>query len=104
MKILKFVYKSFLTGMPFITYNPITNIPFHATFDVMPESLYINYKLNNLQYETINKYINSQNPDFTMLNTEISKHYQTGAGISFFYIILYNIILYQRMSIGGSLL
>ena len=44
MKILKFVYKSFLTGMPFITYNPITRIPFHAPFDVMPESLYINYK------------------------------------------------------------
>lgn len=74
MKILKFVYKSFLTGMPFITYNPITRIPFHAPFDVMPESLYINYKLNNLQYETLNNYINKKNSDFTLLPIRISQH------------------------------
>ena len=74
MKILKFVYKSFLTGMPFLTYNPITSIPFHAPFDVMPESLYINYKLNNLQYETLNNYINKKNSDFTLLPIRISQH------------------------------
>jgi hypothetical protein len=74
MKILKFVYKSFLTGMPFITYNPITNVPFHAPFNVMPESLYINYKLNNLQYETLNNYINKKNSDFTLLPIRISQH------------------------------
>lgn len=74
MKILKFVYKSFLTGMPFLTYNPITSIPFHAPFDVMPESLYINYKLNNLQYETVNNYINKKNSDFTLVPIRISAH------------------------------
>tara|TARA_Y100000389_G_C17465550_1_gene525181 strand:+ start:2186 stop:2929 length:744 start_codon:yes stop_codon:yes gene_type:complete len=74
MKILKFVYKSFLSGMPFITYNPITNVPFHAPFDVKPESLYINYKLNNLQYETISKYINKKNSDFTLLPIRIAPY------------------------------
>ena len=66
MKLLKFVYRSFLTGMPFLTYNPMTMIPFHAPFNVLPESLYINYKLNNLQYSTLNTYIKNMNPEFSL--------------------------------------
>ena len=71
MKLLKFVYKSFLTGMPFLTYNPVNKIPFHAPFDVLPESLYINYKLNQNQYETVSNYVKSKNLDFQLLPIKI---------------------------------
>lgn len=66
MKLLKFVYKSFMTGMPLLTYNPLTMVPFHAPFDVLPESLYINYKLNNLQYQSLSNYIQNINPEFKL--------------------------------------
>ena len=45
MKLLKFIYKGFMAGMPMITYNPMSSVHFHAPFTVLPDSLYINYKL-----------------------------------------------------------
>ena len=32
--LLKFVYRSFLTGFPLIAYNPFANNPFHTEFKV----------------------------------------------------------------------
>ena len=74
MKLLKFVYRSFMTGMPLLTYNPISRVPFHAPFNVLPESLYINYKLNSLQFEKLNSHIKKINPKFTLEPIKINIH------------------------------
>ena len=66
MKLLKFIYKGFMAGMPMITYNPMSSVHFHAPFTVLPDSLYINYKLTNDQYEVINHHIQESNPFFEM--------------------------------------
>lgn len=66
MRILKFIYRGFMTGMPLITYNPLSNVNFHAPFTVNPESLYINYRLTQSQYEIVNDYVKSRNPYFSM--------------------------------------
>ena len=57
MRILKLIYRGFMTGMPLITYNPLSNVNFHAPFTVNPESLYINYRLTNTQYNVVNEYV-----------------------------------------------
>ena len=66
MRILKFIYRGFMTGMPLITYNPLSNVHFHAPFTVNPESLYINYRLTQTQYEVVNTYVQARNPYFIM--------------------------------------
>ena len=55
-----------MTGMPLITYNPLSNVNFHAPFTVNPESLYINYRLTNTQYNVVNEYVKARNPRFIM--------------------------------------
>jgi len=58
--LLKFVYRSFLTGFPLVAYNPFTNNPFHTEFKVKKYSTYVNYELNNYQVEYIDKYIRNK--------------------------------------------
>ena len=58
IKLLKFVYRGLLTGMPLLTYNPITKNNFLAPMTVNPYSTYINIKLDTNQSETIQNYIN----------------------------------------------
>lgn len=55
----KYVYKLFIGSFPWLAHNPFTNNQFHASFKVQPQSTYINYKLDNFQYNKIRKFINS---------------------------------------------
>ena len=55
-----------MTGMPLITYKPLTNVNFHAPFTVNPERLYINYRLTQTQYDIVNGYVKNRNPYFKM--------------------------------------
>tara|TARA_B100001093_G_C26838269_1_gene1019360 strand:- start:675 stop:1436 length:762 start_codon:yes stop_codon:yes gene_type:complete len=57
--LLKFVYRGLLTGLPILTYNPITKLNFHCPFNVLPNSTYINFKLDQNQVEYLNNYIDN---------------------------------------------
>lgn len=59
LPLLKFVYRGLLTGLPILTYNPITKLNFQCPFDVMPNSTYINYKLNSDQIEYLSNYLDN---------------------------------------------
>ncbi|MBI96551.1 hypothetical protein CL656_05345 [bacterium] len=67
---LRTVYNWLLTGMPFFTYNPITQNPFNVAFTIEPQSTYINFKLNNDQTEYLNNYIHKfdENLDIVPIN------------------------------------
>ena len=52
--LLKLVYKSFLFGFPKIVYNPSNNNIFHSSYTVLPYSTYVNYEINNLEYNYLN--------------------------------------------------
>ena len=58
---LKLVYNSLLTGMPIITYNPISKNTFNVPLEVKPFSTYLNFKLNNYQTDYLNNYISKYN-------------------------------------------
>ena len=60
-KFLKVFYNALLTGMPSLTYNPINKNILHAPFTVNEKSTYINYRLNNEQFDVINDYLNNNN-------------------------------------------
>jgi len=68
---LKIFYNFMLSGMPFILNNPINKNILHAPFLVDSYSTYINYKLNNEQYNMINKYL-KKDDNFEMSTTSIS--------------------------------
>jgi hypothetical protein len=72
MKFLKFIYRNFVSGIPLFTYNLNSEIPFHAPFKVMPESLYINYKLNLRQRCALNSYIKQINPNLYLEPVKIN--------------------------------
>ncbi len=55
-----------MTGMPLITYNPLSKVNFHAPFTVNPESLYINYRLTQNQLSVIKEYVKKRNPYFEL--------------------------------------
>ena len=57
LSLLKFVYRSLLTGMPLLTYNPITKNTFNAPLTVLPYSTYLNFKLDSNQTSYLNNYI-----------------------------------------------
>jgi hypothetical protein len=57
MKLLKFIYRGLLTGLPSLTYNPYKLNTFIAPFEVLPMSTYINYKLNKEQLETVSNFL-----------------------------------------------
>ena len=59
MRLIKYVYKLFSHGFPLLSHNIFTNTPYYTSFLVQPESTYINYKLNDTQYNHIRKFINS---------------------------------------------
>ena len=64
MKLLQFFYRGILTGMPSIVYNPITRTNIHVPFNVLPNSLYINYRLTPLQKTAVENYISEKNKKF----------------------------------------
>lgn len=57
LNILKFFYRSFLTGMPILTYNPFNLNTFNAPMVVEPYSAYINFKLNDSHIDYLKDYI-----------------------------------------------
>jgi len=58
---LKLVYNSLLTGMPIITYNPISKNTLNVPLEVKPFSTYLNFKLNDYQTDYLNDYISKYN-------------------------------------------
>lgn len=61
MKIIHFVYKSLLTGMPTLTYNPFRQNAFLAPFDVRPGSVYLNYELSKKHVFQLQSLIEKEN-------------------------------------------
>lgn len=57
MKLLELVYRGILTGMPLLTYNPITKNTLNVPMIVNPESTYLNFKLDNEKVKKLDKYI-----------------------------------------------
>ena len=74
MKFLRFFYRGLITGMPSIIYNPITLNSIHVPFNVLPESLYINYKLTPDQKIIVHNYITEKDPFFNMEKISIIKN------------------------------
>ncbi len=70
-KLLKFVYRGLLTGMPLLTYNPISKTSFHAPLIVNPYSTYINFKLNNFQTNYLNDYIKQYSENLTIVPIKV---------------------------------
>jgi hypothetical protein len=52
---VKFVYRGILTGMPILTYNSITKNTFNVPMTVNPISTYVNFKLDPIMVDVINK-------------------------------------------------
>ena len=60
-RLLKFVYRGILTGMPITTYNPYNKNIFHAPMKVLPQSTYLNFKLDSEQSTYLSNYIHQYN-------------------------------------------
>lgn len=58
--LLKLFYSALLTGLPSISFNPINQNTLHAPFIVNEGSTYINYKLDNEQFNKINDYLSKK--------------------------------------------
>lgn len=71
LPILKFVYQGLLTGMPLLTYNPITKNNFIAPVEIEQFSTYLNFKLDNYQVNNINQYIHSFNKDLDIVPVKL---------------------------------
>ena len=67
INVLKFVYRALLTGLPIVTYNPITKVNFLAPLVVAPYSTYLNFKLNVTQTSYIKQYLNNFNSDLEIV-------------------------------------
>ena len=70
---LKLFYNFMLGGMPSLTANPINKNVLHAPFLVNSYSTYINYRLNNNQYNRIKHFLRENDNNFDMLDTAILK-------------------------------
>ena len=57
ISLLKAIYKTMLSTLPILTYNSFTKL-FYAPFSVQPLSTYINFKLEKIQAEHLQEYIN----------------------------------------------
>ena len=69
---LKMFYNFMLVGMPTLTSNPLNKNVLHAPFLVNSHSTYINYRLDENQYNKINTFIGG-NDKFKLLDTAIFK-------------------------------
>ena len=68
---LRFVYNGILTGMPSITYNPITKNTLNVPLVVEPYSTYINLRLNKVQSSYLDNYINEYGEDLIIVPINI---------------------------------
>ena len=76
LKLLKFVYRGLLTGMPLLTYNPYNKNPFHAPMTVEKGSTYLNFKLDSKQTDYLTNYIHQYNNSLD--DTEILNEFKEG--------------------------
>ena len=71
IKLLKFVYRGLLTGMPILTYNPITKNNFLAPMNVNEYSTYVNIKLDTKQSFEIQNYIDTFTDNLSLAKVSI---------------------------------
>ena len=71
MKLLKWLYKGMITGLPSLTYNPLRLNTFIAPFEVKPFSTYINFKLTSPQVEHINNYLLKYGQEQQLIPTNV---------------------------------
>ena len=84
---LKFVYNGILSGMPIVTYNPITQNTLNVPLTVLPYSTYINFKLSDAQSQYLSDYIG----DYTQRpRTRVNPHHSTGHPVELFGVNVYN--------------
>ncbi len=67
LSFLRFVYNGILTGMPIITYNPITQNTLNVPLTVKPYSTYINFKLDDRQTQYLDDYIGKYTDDLEVV-------------------------------------
>ncbi len=71
MHLIRFIYRGLMTGMPLLTYNPLSKTNFHAPFTVCPKSMYINYKLNESSKNIIENYLQKKSSPFKLIPIKI---------------------------------
>ena len=82
MKFLRFFYSGLMAGMPSVIYNPFTRSNIHVPFKVLPESLYINYRLTPTQKTVVENYIADKNLKFNMEKINMEKNKKSGYYLS----------------------
>tara|TARA_X000000950_G_C13919934_1_gene662869 strand:+ start:4375 stop:5202 length:828 start_codon:yes stop_codon:yes gene_type:complete len=87
-KILNFVYKTVMIGMPQVLYNPMGNIPLCIPITIDPFSTYINYKLNNENVNALNTYVSHYNSSLKLVPIKL---YENGDPDYFLSINIYNL-------------
>lgn len=65
---LRFIYNGVLSGMPIITYNPITQNTLNVPLTVFPYSTYINFKLDDQQSQYLSDYIGQYSNDLELVS------------------------------------
>tara|TARA_Y100000389_G_scaffold204916_1_gene260768 strand:+ start:2168 stop:2941 length:774 start_codon:yes stop_codon:yes gene_type:complete len=70
-RLLRLIYNGMLTGMPTIMNNPYNKNTLYAPFNVLENSIYINYKLDNEQYNMINNYLDNKKSNLKPVKTSI---------------------------------
>lgn len=71
-----------MAGMPSVIYNPFTRSNIHVPFKVLPESLYINYRLTPHQKTIVENYIADKNLKFNMEKISMQKNLKSGYYLS----------------------
>ena len=71
-----------MAGMPSVIYNPVTRSNIHVPFKVLPESLYINYRLTPQQKTVVENYIADKNLKFNMEKISMEKNLKSGYYLS----------------------
>ena len=82
LNILKFIYRGILTGMPLITYNPITKNTLNLPMTVLPYSTYINFKLDKNQTSYLNNYIKGYSSDIEIVPINLDSNGENGNYLS----------------------
>ena len=72
--ILKLFYRALLTGLPFTTYNPLKNSPFHAPMTVCKGSTYVNYKLNENQFNYLRDNLDITTNDLELKSIKLNNY------------------------------
>jgi len=64
---LRFIYNGILSGMPLVTYNPVTQNTLNVPLTVLPYSTYINFKLTEQQSQYLSDYIGHYSDDLELV-------------------------------------